>query len=159
MWADIYNISYLLLVNGHHLWFSKYSDVKQYSHLSLRVIWLRKHSCSHWNLICEWFTTHPDIGQYPHLFFRVFWHWKHGITAEIVLLSCMLATLSTLFQLPFVFLTACLIWKCYLWHNWKVWPQNPGDTLQTKPLFFGYCSYNVNHMLNHVVDMVATPRW
>ena len=41
--ADIYVISFLLPVNGRHLWFPTYPDVGQSFHLSSHVAFVRKH--------------------------------------------------------------------------------------------------------------------
>ena len=44
-------MSFLVPVNGRHLWFSTYPVIRQYCHLSLRVALTRpqKHGCNRWN--------------------------------------------------------------------------------------------------------------
>ena len=49
--AEIYAISFLLPVNGSHLWFPTYTDVGQSSHKSLRVARPRNYGCSRWNFV------------------------------------------------------------------------------------------------------------
>jgi len=51
IWADIYVMSYLLPVNGHHLWFSSRPDIGQYFQLSICVAWPCKYGCCRWNFV------------------------------------------------------------------------------------------------------------
>jgi len=51
MRAEIYVSSYLLPVNGRHLWYTTYSDIRQYSHQSLRVTHPQKHGFNRWNFV------------------------------------------------------------------------------------------------------------
>ena len=48
---EIYALSFILPVNGRHLWFSLYPHIGQYCHLSLRVARPRKHGYSRWNCV------------------------------------------------------------------------------------------------------------
>jgi len=41
--AEIYVTSYLLPVNGRHLWFPTFPDIEQHPYLFLRILWHGKH--------------------------------------------------------------------------------------------------------------------
>jgi len=60
--AEIYVISYLPPVSGHHLWFLTHSiDKRQYLNQPSRVAWHWKHRYSRWNFVAimctSWFYT------------------------------------------------------------------------------------------------------
>ena len=108
--AEIYVISYVIPVNGRHLWFSTYPDVGLYTPTSLSVfpdpenmgiaVGISLQSCIRAEIYIIsyvvsvngrhlWFSTYPDVGLYTPTSLSVFPDPENmGIAIGILLLSC-----------------------------------------------------------------------